>query len=462
MKNPMTVLGWIGAAGLLAGAGTLAARPQAAPRALPQTPVPMPRMPIPTSALFPATQAVLDAAVSAGKVPGIVVAVGRGDGPTLFVTSGRIADAPAAAGAGPDSLWRVYSMTKPVTATAAMILIEEGKLKLDEPVATYLPAFARMRVLTDREHGLASAPATRPITIRELLTHTAGLGYSIIPTGVLPHEYERQGIVPAVLDTRSEAQARRTRPPTLLAFADKTATLPLLWEPGTRWSYSIGLDVMGAVIEKVSGVPFDRFVNTRIFQPLGMASSFWTVPAADAPRLATNYAAVMGNRVAVDPATTPGASSLWLTPPEFPYGGAGLVMSARDYDIFLHMLQDGGSRRGARILKPATVALMTSNLLPPGVVFPGSVNGTVLGGSAAPVQPAGFGAGGSVYTADGPGGYPGVGTYGWGGAAGTTAFIDPKRGTRVTIMLNLMGGVPGLREQVLAAMIKDGQRLRGQ
>ena len=450
----VTRAGWMAAtAMLLAGAGSTQAR-QAAPAV---RPMPVPRMPIPVSALLPQTQAVLDAAVAAGKIPGAVVAIGTGDGPTLFVTAGRIADAATAAPAGPDSLWRVYSMTKPLTATAAMILIEEGKLKLDAPVATYLPAFAHMTVLTDPEHSLASRPATRPITIRELLTHTAGLGYSIMPPPVLAREYERQGILPAALDARTEVKERAVRPPTLLAFADKAATLPLLAEPGTKWSYSIGLDVMGAVIEKVSGVPFDRFVNTRILQPLGMTSSFWTVPAADAGRLATNYATAMGRRLPVDP----GTGSLWLKPPEFPYGGAGLVMSARDYDIFLHMLQDGGSYRGAHILTPGTVALMTSNLLPQGVVFGGAVNGTGVA-AGPPRQPAGFGAGGSVYTADGPGGYPGAGTYGWGGAAGTTAFIDPKRHVRVTLMLNLMGGVPGLREQLVAAMASDGRRLRGE
>jgi CubicO group peptidase (beta-lactamase class C family) len=447
-------------------AGTVADARQAARAAPHVAPPPVPRMTVPVAALLPATQGVLDAVVKSGQVPGAVVAVGRGDGPTLFVTAGRIADAPAGAPApapaDADSLWRVYSMTKPITAAAAMILLEEGKLALDAPVATYLPAFAHMRVLDDPTRSLASHPAARPITVRELLTHTAGLGYSIIPTGVLPHEYERAGLVPAALDARSEVQLRAVRPPTLLAFADKVATEPLLSEPGTRWSYSIGLDVMGAVIEKVSGVPFDRFVESRIFRPLGMTGSFWTVPAADAARLATNYAAVAGTRVPIDP----GATSLWLRPPEFPYGGAGLVMSARDYDTFLHMIQDGGQWHGARILKPETVALMTSNLLPPGVVFSGSVNGTATTGGAAAqrrgaAQPAGFGAGGSVYTADGPGGYPGAGTYGWGGAAGTLAFVDPRHGTRVTVMLNLMGGVPGLRERLVAAMIADGQRLRG-
>ena len=344
-----------------------------------------------------------------------------------------------------------------------MILIEQGKLGLDEPLATYLPVFAHMRVLTDPEHSLASRPATRPITVRNLLTHTAGLGYTIVTKGPLLHAYERAGLLPFASDARTEAQMRAVRPPTLAAFATRVAAQPLIADPGTKWSYSIGLDVMGAVIEKVSGIPFDRFVQTRILNPLGMRSSFWTVPAGDAGRLATNYAPVMASRVPLDPGATPGSASVWLSPPSFPYGGAGLVMSARDYDLFLHCLQDGGSLNGVRILKPETVALMTANLLPAGVVFAGSVNGTAVAPSGTGTrQPAGFGAGGSVYTEDGPGGYPGAGTYGWGGAAGTTAFIDPKRHTRVTVMLDLMGGVPGLREQLVAAMIRDGRRLRGE
>ena len=437
--------GWIGVAVLIAGAAPVEARPQAQPAPATQ------RLPIPAPALLPATQGVLDAAVKAGRVPGAVVAIGVGDGPTLFVAAGRIGDAPTARPAGPDSLWRVYSMTKPITAAAAMILIEEGKLKLDEPVATYLPAFARMRVLTDPEHGLASRPATRPITIRHLLTHTAGLGYSIMPPAVLARDYERHGILPAALDARTEAKARAVRPATLLAFADRVAAEPLIAEPGSRWSYSIGLDVMGAVIEKVSGMPFDTFVQRRVFTPLAMRSSYWTVPRGEVGRFATNYAWAGERQLPVDPAAT----SVWLSPPSFPYGGAGLVMSARDYDRFLHMLQDGGTLDGVRVAKATTVATMMSNLLPAGVVFGGIGGGT--GGTQA-ATPMGFGAGGSVYLADVPGGFS-KGTYGWGGAAGTIAFVDPVKKLRGTLMVNYMPADRWpVRAELTRALAQDAAR----
>ncbi len=413
-------------------------------------PAPVAR-PVPSAAssadLLPATTALYRGYVAAGRMPGIVGAFGVGDHPTRYVAAGRIADAPAAPAAGPDSLWRVYSMTKPVTAMAAMILIEEGRLGLDDPVSRYLPGFAHMRVLTDPDRSLASRPATSPITIRELLTHTAGLGYSIVTKGPLLHEYERLGIVPFASDAGTEAKVRPTRPRTLAEFADRVSTLPLIAEPGTRWSYSIGLDVMGAVIERVSGMPFDAFVQARLFGPLRMTDSWWQVPAAAAGRLATNYAYVGDTRAVLDP----GATSVFLERPDFPYGGAGLVTSARDYDRFLHMLADGGMLDGVRVLRPETVALATSNLLPPGVAY-GDTSG------AAPAM--GFGAGGSVTLADGPGGFPGKGTYGWSGAAGTLAWFDPVRHFRGTVMVNYFpaGRVP-LRAETTRALVSDARTL---
>nr|WP_246848094.1 serine hydrolase domain-containing protein [Sphingomonas beigongshangi] len=439
----------------LAGTATLGAQ------ALRQEARPLPaRVPAPdavparANAAFPGTQALFDGYVRDGKMPGIVAAFGIGDRPTQFIAAGRIATDAGAAAVTPDSLWRVYSMTKPVTAMAAMILIEEGKIGLDDPLSKYIPAFAKMRVLTSPDTSLDSEPAKSQITIRELLTHTSGLGYNINAQGPLLKLYEAQGIVPAAVNTPVEALARRTRPATLAAFADRVATLPLVYQPGTRWHYSIGLDVMGRVIEIASGMPFDRFVQLRIFDPLAMTSSFWTVPPQDAARLATNYAFVGDQLTPLDP----GATSVWLKPPSFPYGGAGLVMSARDYDRFLHMLADQGTLDGVRIMKPETVRLAMSNLLPAGVTF-GGVAGNTGGTRAA--TPMGFGAGGSVYLADGPAGVPSKGTYGWGGAAGTVAFVDPVKRIRGTIMVNYFPADRWpVREQTVAAFAGDLTRLR--
>ena len=442
--------GW--AAGVAVSLAAAVAVAQQAPE---RAPAPRSGAAIAPAAILPNTQALFDGYVRDGKMPGVVGAFGVGDGPTIFVAAGRIGDEPGARAADPDSLWRVYSMTKPITALAAMLLIEDGKLRLDQPVSDFFPGFAHMRVLTSPDTSLDAVPATHPILIRNLLTHTAGLGYNIITKGPLLHEYERLGILPGALNAKTEAEARLVRPRSLQEFAARVATLPLIAEPGTKWRYSIGMDVMGAVIERASGMPFDRFVQARIFGPLGMRSSYWTVPAREKARLATNYAFAAGARVPVDPAAT----SVWLQPPEFPYGGAGLVMSARDYDRFLHCLSDGGTLDGVRVAKPETIGTMMSNLLPPGVYFQGIGGGTGGTQSAAKL---GYGAGGSVYLTDGPGGFPGKGTYGWGGAAGTIAFVDPVRHFRSTFMVNYMPAEQWpTRAELARALAADAVRLHG-
>ncbi len=445
---------WIGTTAVaLAASGVLYGRQaQLAPQPAPATrPSPSNVASLPASAILPNTQALFDGYVRDGKMPGIVGAFGVGDMPTVFVTAGKISDDPDAAAADADSLWRIYSMTKPITAMAAMILIDEGKLRLDQPLSDFFPAFKSMRVLTSPDTSLDSVPASRPILIRNLLTHTAGLGYNISAKGPLLKEYERLGLLPGAINAAVESQMRGARPRTLADFAERVAKVPLVAQPGTKWHYSIGLDVMGAVIEKASGMPFDRFLQTRIFTPLKMRSTYFTVPRSEVGRFATNYVFVGDNRTPIDPAAT----SVYLHPPSFPYGGAGLVSSTRDYDRFLHMLQNGGTLDGVQILKPETVALAMSNLLPVGVFFEGIDSGT--GGTTAPVK-LGFGAGGSVYLADVPGGAS-KGTYGWGGAAGTIAFVDPVKHLRGTIMVQYFPAEKwGLRQGVPAALAKDMAR----
>ncbi|WP_066812351.1 serine hydrolase domain-containing protein [Sphingomonas asaccharolytica] len=428
---------------LLAGAGIAqtASVPLPAPAAAPATASPL-----------PATQALYDSYVAANKMPGIVGAFGGGDLPTAFVSAGKIATDANAAPAGPDSLWRVYSMTKPITAMAAMILIEDGKMKLDEPVSDFLPAFKNMRVQLN-ENTIDSRPAARPITIRNLLTHTAGLGYTIVTKGPLLQLYIDKGLTPGQINAADETNQRKTRPATLQEFANKVATVPLIADPGTKWSYSIGLDVMGAVIEKASGMRFDAFVQARIFDPLKMKSSYWAVPASEVGRLSTNYVFLPGDKMfAFDPAAT----SVYLTTPSFPYGGAGLVMSARDYDRFLHMLQNYGELDGVRIMKPETAKIAMSNLLPPGVEF-GGVGGAT-GGTSGPKM--GFGAGGSVVLED-KANSMGAGTYGWGGAAGTAAWVNPVKKIRGTIMVNYFPADKWpIRDETVKALISDMQRYK--
>ena len=431
----------------IAGAAALHAQTAAPPPAPPAQ-----AAPVPAAALLPNTQALFTSLVATNKLPGIVGAFGVGDFPTLFPAAGRIGDEPGAAAAGPDSLYRIYSMTKPITGMAAMILIEEGRIGLDDPLSKYFPAFKRMRVLTSPDTSLESVPATSEITIRELLTHTSGLGYNILAKGPLLKEYERLGILPGAINASVEAKARLARPKSLADFAERVAQTPLIAQPGTAWNYSIGLDVMGAVIEKASGMPFERFLQTRLFGPLKMTSTFFTVPAKDVARLTTNYAYLGATRAPLDAAAT----SVFLQPPSFPYGGAGLVSSARDYDRFLHMIQNGGELDGVRVMKPGTVRLATSNLLPNGVTFsgvPGETGGMTSGRM-------GFGAGGAVALEDKPGG-PAKGTYGWGGAAGTLAWVDPVRRFRGTVMVQVFpANAVDVQQSVPAALLKDAARFR--
>jgi CubicO group peptidase (beta-lactamase class C family) len=298
---------------------------------------------------------------------------------------------------------------------AAMMLIDEGKLKLDQPLGDILPKFARMQVLKTPAGALDQVePAPRPITIRNLLTHTAGLGYHIISTGPIQQAYIAAGLVPA-------AATRLPIPglsggkvlPSLAAFADTLAALPLVYQPGTKWSYSVGLDLMGRVIEVVSGQPFDRFVSERILGPCGMSESGFAVAAADRARLTSNYGVMNGVLIPLDPA----AMSIFLDPPPYPFGGAGLVSSARDYDRFLQMLVGYGAIGGKRVMSERAVRLGTSNLLPTAVAGPD-------GG--------GFGAGGRVGLGET------AGTFGWGGAAGTIAFADMRRGIRAGFFTQYM------------------------
>lgn len=400
----------------------------------------------PATRTLPATEGMVRRYVTVNKVPGMVVVVG---GPTWTSAhaAGRTATDAGAPAATVDTLWRVYSMTKPITGMAAMMLVEDGRLKLDQPISDFIPAFKSMKVLTDPDNSLASRPATKPITVRNLLTHTAGLGYTIVTKGPLLKEYERLGIIPAAVNAQAEAAMAPVRAKSLEEFANRVATLPLIAEPGTKWSYSIGLDVLGRVIEVASGMSFERFLQTRMFGLLGMTSTYWQVPESQKARLATNYAWAGDNLLPIDPAAT----SVWLQAPSFPYGGAGLAMSARDYDRFLHMLQNGGTLEGKRVMKAETVALAMSNLLPAGVTF-GGVDGAT-GGQAGPKM--GFGAGGSVYLETLPG-RPGKGTYGWGGAAGTVAFVDPVRQVRGTVMVNYFPAdrFP-LRDDLVKALASD-------
>ena len=348
--------------------------------------------------------------VRSGKLVGAVAAMGLGQGPLTTISSGLQTLEGAAING--DSLFRIYSMTKPITGMAVMALIDQGKLRLDQPLADILPKFAKMRVQRVPDGSISDlVPARTPITIRHLLTHTAGLGYSIIQNGPIKAAYVQAGLVPGQISRLPLAElfggGQTTL--TLAQFADGLADMPLVYQPGTKWSYSVGLDLLGRVIEVVSGKPFDTFLQDTFFGPLGMTSTGFRVPQSQIARLTTNFGVLGGALLPLDP----GIASIFSLKPAFPFGGAGLVSSPRDYDRFLRMLLGYGIFGGQRVIGENAVRIGTSNLLPAGV----STAGTFAQGG-------GFGAGGRV----GLGAE--AGTFGWSGAAGTIAFVDMKRGWR--------------------------------
>ncbi|WP_120715937.1 serine hydrolase domain-containing protein [Tsuneonella amylolytica] len=370
---------------------------------------------------WPAVTKLVTDYVGSRKLANIVAAMGRGQMPPEVIAAGMQTIGTTAA-ADIDSLYRIYSMTKPVTGMATMMLIDEGKLGLDQPLAEILPAFANMQVQKTYDGGIGAGdlePAARPVTIRHLLTHTAGIGYTIIQKGPIKTAYEDAGLIAGqVSKLPLPAELGRGKPVgSLELFADGLAKMPLVAQPGTRWIYSMGLDLMGRVIEVASGMPFDAYLKQAIFDPAGMSSTFFTVPASELSRLTTNYGVVGGQLLPIDPAT----NSIYADKPAFPFGGAGLVSSARDYDRFLRMLLGYGAIDGKRVMSELAVRVGTSNLLPDGV----DLKGTWVDGG-------GFGAGGRVGLGDQ------AGTYGWAGAAGTVGFVDFRHQLRATMMTQFM------------------------
>lgn len=363
---------------------------------------------------WPAVAAMVDRYVDEPKVANMVATLGWGQRDPLVIAKGTLAIGQTAP-AGLDSLYRIYSMTKPITGMAAMMLIDEGKLGLDQPLAEILPAFADMQVQRTYDGSVTDlVPAERPITIRQVLTHTAGLGYNIVQKGPIAQLYVERGLVPGQVSRipipgLGRAEAVRG----LDNFADRLAQVPLVLQPGSKWSYSVGLDLMGRVIEVASGMSFDAFLKERLFEPAGMTSTWFRVPESEIGRFTTNYGIVNSVPVPIDPAR----ASIYLDEPSFPYGGAGLVSSPRDYDRFLRMLLGYGVVDGKRVMGELAVRVGTSNLLPETAV----TKDTWIEGQ-------GFGAGGRVTD----------GSYGWGGAAGTVAFVNYDANLRAAMFTQYM------------------------
>ena len=340
---------------------------------------------------------------------GEVVALLSRDGETQVETAG---------GADPDTIFRIASMSKPVVAVAALILVEECALRLDDPVDEFLPELARRRVLTRLDAPLDdTVPAERPITPRDLLTFQLGLGFGHGMWGP-------PGSVP-IMDALDALRGGMPRPADVVApdeWMRQLGALPLVAQPGTRWLYNTGSDILGVLIARVTGQPLGDLLQERIFDPLGMTDTGFWVPPDSISRLPPQYATdAAGELVVYDP-----PDGQWSAPPAFPSGAGGLVSTAPDYAAFASMLLGGGSHRGARILSRPSVSLMTSDQLPASVK---AVSGLAPGDFDA----MGWGFGVSVVTRRTQV-YHSVGTYGWNGGLGTTWANDPAENLTLILL----------------------------
>jgi CubicO group peptidase (beta-lactamase class C family) len=361
---------------------------------------------------------VLDGYVERGEVPGLVALVSRKGRVGVYVT-GRLS-----IGGPPmrrDAIFRISSMTKPVTAVAAMILVEECKLRLDEPVDRLLPELATRQVLKRIDGPVdETMPAHRPITVGDLLTFRMGLGYLFAEEEYPIHRAMAEaGVAPG--------PPRPSGDPAPDEFMRRVGTLPLMFQPGNRWLYNTPAEVLGVLVARAAGQPFDVFLRERIFEPLGMTDTGFSVPAAKLDRLATSYMTnwQTGALDVYDQAR----EGDWSRPPGFPNGAGGLVSTADDYLSFARMLMNNGRHGKARILSRPSVELMTTDQLTP-------EQKTTSG--FGPDFFADHGWGFSLFIVTRRTQYSSVGSYGWGGGMGTLWENDPRE-DMITILMTQTG-----------------------
>jgi CubicO group peptidase (beta-lactamase class C family) len=347
--------------------------------------------------------------IASGKIPGAILLIQQHGKPVYFENFG-VRDVATKQPMTPDTIFRLYSMSKPITSVAIMMLVEDGKLKLDDPVAKYIPAFADLKVGIDKpgEPKLLLEPLDRPVTIKDLLRHTSGLPYGFHGGGAVRALYAEANLFNADL-TNAE-------------FVDRITRLPLVEQPGTRWDYGHSTDVLGRVIEVVSGKTLLEFERERLLDPLGMnETAFQIADQAKRPRIADPMPedrAISPTSQVRDPMAKRKAES----------GGGGMVGTIGDYARFAQMLLSGGTLEGRRYLKPETIALMASDHIGPETkitrdyaYYPGANSG--------------FGLGFAVRTSVPPNTQWPLGEYRWDGVAGTFFFIDPEDDMFVILMV---------------------------
>ncbi len=361
--------------------------------------------------------------VDDGLLPGWLIAVSR-HGRLAHVSTYGQRDIEAGLPVDTDTIWRIYSMTKPITAVAALVAWEQGLFELNDPVRWYIPSFKQTKVWRS---GSFTAPVLEPITeelrIWHLFAHMAGLTYGFMQNHPVDALYRQAGFEWDIPEGTSD----------LADVCDRIAALPLVFQPGTEWQYGFGLDVLGRVVEVVAGVPFEEFLQAHVLDPLGMVDTVWHVDAGRADRLAALYAPMPGTKRAFRYDALGGGAT---TPPVAPMGGGGLCATAGDYVRFAEMLRSRGELDGVRILAPSSVDMMASNHLPGGVDLEAIGRPLFAETTFAGV---GFGLGVSVTIDPVKAKVPGsVGDFGWGGAASTFHWVDPVRDMTVVFMTQLL------------------------
>jgi CubicO group peptidase (beta-lactamase class C family) len=357
------------------------------------------------------------------EAAGIVTLIAR-DGKVADVHASGFQDIESSKAMQVDAIFRIASMTKPITSVAAMMLEEEGKIFLTDPVSKYIPAFKGQRVVGE---GAALVPARREITIRDLMSHRSGLSYGFLNGGPVGDAYRKEGVTDGLSITSM----------TLQEGIDKLAAQPLMAQPGSAWNYSLSTDALGRVIEVASGVPLDKFFHDRILAPLGMTDTSFDVPDAKWSRFATVYApnGSGGLRPMKDPESFGNAQfspfTSYKVPKKYFSGGAGLTSTIQDYARFAQMLVNGGALDGVRLLSPKTIELMTasqtSDLPAAGLLGPGTqfALGFRVVTDVAATQTQGS-----------------AGMYGWLGIYGTTFWVDPKEHLIAIMMVQRYPGSP--------------------
>ncbi len=364
--------------------------------------------------------------VAQGRVPGMTTLLARHGKIVSYKTYGKKSLATGAP-MTEDTIFRIYSMTKPITGVALMILFEEGRWRLDDPVTRYIPEFKTLRVVktVNPDGTMVLEDMKRPPTMREIMSHTAGFGYGLQDEHPVDKMYREKQVLGAN---------------GLKEMVDRTAQIPLVFQPGTSWRYSSSVDIQGYVVERLTGQTLGQFMSERIFKPLKMNDTAFYVPADKAGRLAALYVA---NRETgqIEEAKAIFGNDLptYLSPPNMESGGGGLVGTTMDYARFAQMIANKGVLDGVRILSPASVELMGTNVISKDALVASNGNGVSRFNEAV-----GFGLDFMVVkNAREAGTLEGDGTISWGGAAGTWFWVDPENDLIFVGMIQRLGGTGG-------------------